>query len=215
MRIGLVRVLLGWAAASLAGVPPLDRVIESEWAPWLLVLLPFGIAAYAFAGWRYLRLYRVRRRPLPLAVAVAFVLLAEALVAMAFGHAWQASWWEWHVLMAVAFATIVLASRREYRRSRSMTGAFGGIYLDRTLERLDADPSRPPGWQGARGLRALRGPRRLHDLRRRTAGDRGHPDAERLLGCGGPFRAGTGRRAHRAVRRRRDPRRRQRTGRSS
>jgi adenylate cyclase len=141
MRIGLVGVLLVWAVASLAGVPPLDRVIESERAPWLLVLLPFGIAAYAFAGWRYLLLYRVRRRPLPLAVAVAFVLLAEALVAMAFGRAWQASWWEWHVLMAVAFATIVLASRHEYRRSRSMTSAFGGIYLDRTLERLDSRQS--------------------------------------------------------------------------
>jgi adenylate cyclase len=41
----------------------------------------------------------------------------------------------------VAFATIVLASRHEYRRSRSMTSAFGGIYLDRTLERLDSRQS--------------------------------------------------------------------------
>ncbi len=141
MRVGLIAVLLAWAVASLAGVPPLDRVIESERAPWLLVLLPFGIAAYAFAAWRYLRLYRVRRRPLPLAVAVAFALLAESLVAMAFGRAWQASWWEWHVLMAVAFTTIVLAARHEYRQARSMSDAFGGIYLDRTLERLDTRQS--------------------------------------------------------------------------
>ena len=49
------RCSLAWAVASLAGVPPLDRVIESERAPWLLVLLPFGVAAYAFAAWRYLR----------------------------------------------------------------------------------------------------------------------------------------------------------------
>jgi class 3 adenylate cyclase len=141
LRVGLVTVLLVWAVASLAGVPPLDRVIASERAPWLLVVLPFSIAAYVFAGWRYLRLYRVRRRPLPLAVAVAFVLLAEALIAMAFGRAWQASWWEWHVLMAIAFATIVLAARHEYRHARSVSGAFGGIYLDRTLERLDSRQS--------------------------------------------------------------------------
>jgi adenylate cyclase len=141
MRIGLVTALLVWALASLAGVPPLDRVIASERAPWLLVLLPFGIAAYLFAGWRYLRIYRARRRPLPLAVAVAFVLLAQALIAMAFGHAWHASWWEWHVLMAFAFATIVLASRHEYRHARSMSGTFAGIYLDRTLERLDSRQS--------------------------------------------------------------------------
>ena len=137
MRIGLVCVLLAWAVASLAGVPPLDRVIESEWAPWLLVLLPFGVAAYAFAAWRYLQIYRARRRPLPLAVAVAFVLLAEALVAMAFGRAWRASWWEWHLLMAVAFTAIVVAARHEYRNAQSVSGTFGGIYLDRTLERLD------------------------------------------------------------------------------
>ena len=60
---------------------------------------------------------------------------------MAFGRAWQASWWEWHVLMAIAFATIVLAARHEYRHAQSMSGAFGGIYLDRTLERLDSRQS--------------------------------------------------------------------------
>ena len=64
MRIGLVVVLLVWAAASLAGVPPLDRVIESERAPWVLALLPLGVGAYAFAAWRYLAIYRERRRPL-------------------------------------------------------------------------------------------------------------------------------------------------------
>ena len=141
MRSGLVVVLLAWAAASLTGVPPLDRVIASERAPWLLVLLPFAIAAYAFAAWRYLGIYRARGRPLPLAVAAAFVLLAEALVAMAFGRAWRASWWEWHVLMALAFATIVLAARREYRSEGSVSGTFGGMYLDRTLERLDGRQS--------------------------------------------------------------------------
>ena len=137
MRIGLVVVLLVWAAASLAGVPPLDRVIESERAPWMLALLPLGVGAYAFAAWRYLAIYQERRRPLPLAVAVAFVFLAEALIAMAFGRAWRASWWEWHLLMAVAFATIVVAARQEYRRAPSLSGTFGGIYLQRTLERLD------------------------------------------------------------------------------
>ena len=141
MRIGLIVVLLAWAAASLARISALDRVIEAERAPWLLVLLPFGIAAYTFAAWRYFRLYRVRARALPLAVTVAFVLLAEALIAMAFGRAWQASWWEWHVLMALAFATIVVAARHEYRSARSATGTFGGIYLDHTLERLDTRQS--------------------------------------------------------------------------
>jgi adenylate cyclase len=138
LRIGLIVVLVAWATVSAARLLSLDRVRESERAPWLLALLPFGIAAYAFAALRYAAIYRDRRRILSLAVAAAFVLLAEALVAVAFSRAWRLSWWEWHLLMTAAFASILLAARSEYRRQRSLTEAFGGLYLERTLERLDA-----------------------------------------------------------------------------
>jgi class 3 adenylate cyclase len=137
LRVILAALLLLWAAASLAELPPLDRAPLEERVPWVLALLPFGVLAYGFAAFRYLDLYRRRRQILPLAVAVAFVLLAEALIAVAFGRAWHASWWEWHLLMAIAFSTILLAARQEYRRERSFTEAFGGLYTERTLERLD------------------------------------------------------------------------------
>jgi adenylate cyclase len=68
---------------------------------------------------------------------VSFVLLAEALVAVAFARSWHASWWEWHVLMAIAFAIVLFAIRNEYRSEGSVAGAFGGLYLEQTLERLD------------------------------------------------------------------------------
>ena len=74
---------------------------------------------------------------LPLSVAVAFVLLAEALIAVAFARSWHASWWEWHVLMAVAFAIVTISVRNEYRREGSITAAFGSLYLEQTLERID------------------------------------------------------------------------------
>ena len=137
IRRGLVSVLVVWAVWSVSGLPPLDRVFTTERAPWLLALLPFGVAAYVFAAGRYLAIYRSRERPLPLAVATAFVLLAEALIAVAFSRAWHVSWWEWHVLMTVAFAVVLLAARTEYRQERSLSRTFGGIYLERTLERLD------------------------------------------------------------------------------
>ena len=54
MRIGSVVVLLAWAVASLAGVSPLDEVIDAERAPWLLVLLPLGVGRV-----------RVRRMAIP------------------------------------------------------------------------------------------------------------------------------------------------------
>jgi adenylate cyclase len=137
IRGGLALLLIAWAVASVAGVSFLDRPLEEE-APLAFPLLaPIGIGLYAFAAWRYLRIFRTRRRMLPLSVAVAFLLLAEALIAVAFARSWHASWWEWHVLMAVAFAIVIISVRTEYRREGSVTAAFGGLYLEQTLERID------------------------------------------------------------------------------
>jgi hypothetical protein len=92
---------------------------------------------YGIAAVRYGELYRRRRRPLPLAVLVAFILMAEAMIAVAFSRTWHAMWWEWHVLMAVAFGSILVAARVEYRREGSLGAVFAGIYLDSTLRRID------------------------------------------------------------------------------
>jgi adenylate cyclase len=137
MTGGLAVLLVGWAIASLAGLPVLDRPPEEEAPIASRLLAPVGIALYVFAASRYWRLYRIRRRTLPLSVAVSFVLLAEALIAVAFARSWHASWWEWHVLMAIAFAIVLVAIRNEYRHVGSVGGAFGGLYLEQTLERLD------------------------------------------------------------------------------
>jgi class 3 adenylate cyclase len=137
IRIGLLVVIVAWATASLFEVGFMRQVFETERAPWLLALLPFGIAAYGFAAWRYVGIYRVRRRPLPLVIAMSFVLLAEALLVVALSRGWHLSWWEWHVLMAGAFAAILLAARHEYRSERSLVRTFRSLYLEGTLARLD------------------------------------------------------------------------------
>jgi adenylate cyclase len=72
-----------------------------------------------------------------LAVLVAFILMAEAMIAVSFSRTWHAMWWEWHVLMAVAFGAILVAARVEFRREGSLGAVFSGIYLDRTLRRID------------------------------------------------------------------------------
>ena len=137
IRGALAFLLIAWAIASLVGVDFLDRPLEEEAPLAFRLLAPVGIALYAFAAWRYLRIYRTRRRTLPLSVAVAFVLLAEALTAVAFARSWHASWWEWHVLMAVAFGVVTVSVLNEYRREGSVTAAFGSLYLEQTLERID------------------------------------------------------------------------------
>jgi adenylate cyclase len=141
----LAAVLVAWAIASLAKVNVLDRPLEEEASPFYRFLAPAGVALYAFAAWRYLGIYRMRRRTLPLSVAVAFVLLAEALIAVAFARSWHASWWEWHLLMAVAFAVVTLSVRGEVRREGSVAAAFGSLYLEQTLERVDRRSSEAIG----------------------------------------------------------------------
>ena len=103
VRAGLFVLIAAWAIASFGKLEVLHHAPGEEAPPILRLLAPVSVGLYAFAAVRYLTLYRERRRTLPLAVAVAFVLLAEALIAMAFGRSWRATWWEWHVLMAIAF----------------------------------------------------------------------------------------------------------------
>lgn len=141
IRALLVVVLVGWAWASLARVPLLDEPPAEEVPPVLRILAPVAILLYGWAATRYLALYRRRQRPLPLAVAVALVLLAEAMVAIVFSRTWHATWWEWHVLMAIAFGAIFLAARTEYRREGSVGEAFAGLYQEQTLTFVDQQSS--------------------------------------------------------------------------
>jgi adenylate cyclase len=136
---GVVFGLLGaWCAYSLSSLAPLDRALTEEEAHGpLYALAAIGLPLYAFAAVRYVQLYRRRPAPMPAAVAAAFTLLAEAMVAIAFGHNWHGSWWEWHVLMTVAFGLVAFVARQEYRRRRSTAALFKDLYLEHTGELVD------------------------------------------------------------------------------
>jgi adenylate cyclase len=125
---GLVVVMVAWGALSLASVAPLDDPTPVERATGALVI-PAAVATalYAFAGWRYLTMGLRSSSPILLAVAGACVLLAEAMVAVAFARSWQASWWEWHVLMLAGFGAIAWCARRAGAEER-----FRDLYLDQT-----------------------------------------------------------------------------------
>ena len=134
----IVGLMVTWAFVSLASLPPLNGPLPATEAAGPLVLLAIaGVALYGFAAFRSFRFYIERGGVLVLAVAVALVLLGEAMLAIAISRNWQLSWWLWHVLMLVAFLAIALGTRAEYQRSGSLTGAFGGLYLEATLARID------------------------------------------------------------------------------
>jgi adenylate cyclase len=129
LLVTLGAVVVVWAAVSLAELPPLDDPLASEQLDgWQLILAAVGVALYGIAAFGFLRLHERRPERFVLAFAVAFVLLAEAMVVIAWARNWQVSWWEWHVLMLGSFLLIAFIARAEWHEER-----FSALYLDETL----------------------------------------------------------------------------------
>jgi class 3 adenylate cyclase len=128
--IGALALLMaGWAAVSLSEIAPLAGELGAEELNgWQISLAAIGVVFYAVAAFGYFRLYRRRRAPFLLGVALAFALLAEAMLVIAWARNWHASWWEWHLLMLTAFVAIAVAARGEWHEER-----FSPLYLDETL----------------------------------------------------------------------------------
>jgi adenylate cyclase len=130
--------MTAWAVVSLTTLPPLDDPVTPEDARGPLAALAIvGLIAYGFGIWRYAQLYRARRRPLPFAILIALVLLSEAMFAVAFARNWRTTWWEWHLLMLVAFGLVALAARREWRLEGSSAEIFSDIYEEQTRGHLE------------------------------------------------------------------------------
>lgn len=128
LQNGLVALMVAWGAVSVAAVGPLSGTATPERASGsLLVVAAAGVGLYALAVARYLALARRRGSSLVLGMAAACALLAEAMVAVAFGRNWHATWWEWHVLMLLAFLIVAWSAQRQWHEER-----FGDLYLDET-----------------------------------------------------------------------------------
>jgi len=76
--------------------------------PWANIFAEGSVLLLAFAAWRQARMYLISRLPLQAALALAFIFLAEAQVAMVVTSVWTLAWWLYHLLM---FAAVVLAFR--------------------------------------------------------------------------------------------------------
>ena len=138
LRGSAIGLLVAWGAVSLLRLDPLRSVMPTESLSGPIVSVAVaGVVLYGYAAWRYLGIARRRASPVALSLVVALILLAQAMTAVALGRTWHLSWWEWHLLMTVAFGVIALASRAEYRRTGSLVAAFRPIYLEATLAHID------------------------------------------------------------------------------
>ncbi|CAA9363492.1 MAG: Adenylate cyclase [uncultured Nocardioidaceae bacterium] len=129
IRLGLVAAMLLWAAFSVLQLPPLHRQSAPEQAHGALAALAVvAIAMYAVAAARYVRLWLGRSSLMLLSMAAAFVLLAESMVAVVFARSWHLSWWEWHLLMLLAFVLVAAGARIQWHEER-----YADLYLSDTV----------------------------------------------------------------------------------
>jgi class 3 adenylate cyclase len=124
--------LVVWAIWTMANWPPLDSALgEGGAGTALKVAAALGALTYAAAAVRLWWGHRHRPSMLVLSVGACFVLLAEALVGVAFAGElkWHSAWWEWHALIVAAYLIVFAAAHREWRDER-----FRELYLPATRE---------------------------------------------------------------------------------
>jgi class 3 adenylate cyclase len=137
IRGALAAVLLSWAAASLAELPPLaDSPAPREVAGPMAALAFAAVALYANAALRYWQLHQRRPSVMLIGVLTAWALLAEAMVAVVFARNWHASWWLWHLLMAAGFGFVAYSAYVQYQREGRARGLFNAIALEQTVAQL-------------------------------------------------------------------------------
>jgi len=137
MWLGAGALVLAVAIATLAGAGAWGKPLAPSDADALIgALAATGGALYLVAAARYARLFRERPGAVLLSVITAFVLLAEALLTAALARNWQLSWWEWHVLLTIAYGLVAYTVRTEYHREGDARGLFASIALERTVRDL-------------------------------------------------------------------------------
>ena len=126
LRWALLGLMVLWAVWSLASLPPLDRPpkFAERFPLWLAIP---AVLLYAGSAVRYVQLWR--RRPSLMLLAVPSALHPPRGVDGGYCVArnWHLSWWEWHVLMLLAFGLVALSARASWREER-----FAELYLPQT-----------------------------------------------------------------------------------
>jgi putative nucleotidyltransferase with HDIG domain len=94
-----------------------DTPITSK--PVIYLVATVAVFCLLYASLQQFRSYRVSRLRLQGSLALAFPLLACALLAQLVTDPWTLAWWEYHLLMLIAVTLAFVALLRERRRGRS------------------------------------------------------------------------------------------------
>ncbi|WP_228010794.1 adenylate/guanylate cyclase domain-containing protein [Nonomuraea phyllanthi] len=140
IRAALLAVMIGWGLVSLVpgltslSVPP--PVSPVPWLAWASVL---GLLLYGAASVMMFLLHRRRPSAMLISLITAYALLAEAMIAGMSQLNWHLSWWEWHLLLTLAFLFVAYSAYVQFRREGSSSGLFDSVTLAATVARIRRD----------------------------------------------------------------------------
>lgn len=142
LRAGLLTLLVLWGVASLApGLTPLSGPLPPGGAG-LGVFSLVAVALYAVSAAMMFRLHRRRPAAVLVSLVTAYALLAEAMIAGISRRNWHLSWWEWHLLLTLAFLFVAYSAYLQFRREGTSGGLFDAVALSATVRRVQADYER-------------------------------------------------------------------------
>ncbi|WP_308195679.1 adenylate/guanylate cyclase domain-containing protein [Dactylosporangium sp. AC04546] len=139
LRAALGLLLFAWVVVSVLDLPPLNRQTQVRdvegalvWASWV------AVALYVIAAIRFYSQYRRSPSAVLISIVTAFVLLAESMINVTLADKWRLSWWEWHIILTLAFLFVGYSAYVQYRREGTAAGLFDGIAVAETKRRIRA-----------------------------------------------------------------------------
>ncbi|MBV8084286.1 MAG: adenylate/guanylate cyclase domain-containing protein [Chloroflexi bacterium] len=128
----IVVVLVVYAALGLKA-PDTVALLPLLNPPFTYVAAAFTILLLLFAAWRQGQEYLGSRLPMQAAQVAAFLLLADAVVAMILSPIWSLAWWEYHVIMLLAVLTALWALFIELDRRRGFERFVSPAVVERVM----------------------------------------------------------------------------------
>ncbi|MEV1004250.1 adenylate/guanylate cyclase domain-containing protein [Nonomuraea sp. NPDC050202] len=140
IRGALAGFMVLWGVMSLVpGLTPLSEppmVSPMGWLAWASVP---GLLLYVAASVMMFLLHRRRPAAMLISLITAYALLAESMIAGMSQLNWHLSWWEWHILLTLAFVFVAYSAYLQFRREGSSAGLFDSVALAATVRRIQRD----------------------------------------------------------------------------
>ncbi|SDJ47298.1 adenylate/guanylate cyclase domain-containing protein [Nonomuraea jiangxiensis] len=143
VRSALLGFMLIWGVASLVpGLTPLSEPPMISPVDWLVIASIPGLVLYGVGSVMMFRLHKRRPSAMLISLITAYALLAEAMIAGMSQLNWHLSWWEWHLLLTLAFVFVAYSAYLQFRREGSSAGLFDSVALSATVARIQQDYDR-------------------------------------------------------------------------